>query len=367
MKVLFVTNYPSPYRVHFFNELGKLCNLTVVFEETPEQQIHRDAKWFYTKYDNFTAVFLKNYPLGKSKNGMPPRTISPSIIGEVKKLYDIRIIGVYSTYSAILAILYMQKRKIPYWIETDGGMAKNGEGFQEKLKKKLISGAIKYFSPSSESDQYLMHYGADENAIIRYPFTSLFNKDILKEIVPKSEKISIRKKLEMTEGHIILSVGQFIHRKGFDILLEAVSEIQDDIGVYIIGGVAPKEYIKLRTDLGLDEKVHFVDFKEKNELIEYYKAADLFVLPTREDIWGLVINEAMAYGLPIITTNKCVAGMELVKENGILVETENVSDLSKAIKKMLKCDIDFNGEKSLEVIRKYTFENMAKIHKEAFQ
>ena len=53
-------------------------------------------------------------------------------------------------------------------------------------------------------------------------------------------------------------------------------------------------------------------------------ASDLFVLPTREDIWGLVINEAMSFGLPIITTRKCIAGTELITdgENGYLLEAD---------------------------------------------
>ena len=54
--------------------------------------------------------------------------------------------------------------------------------------------------------------------------------------------------------------------------------------------------------------VHFVGFKTKEQLEDYYRAADLFVLPTREDIWGLVVAEAMAYGLGVITTNRCNAG-----------------------------------------------------------
>ena len=50
----------------------------------------------------------------------------------------------------------------------------------------------------------------------------------------------------------------------------------------------------------------------------YYQAADMLVFPTREDIWGLVINEAMANGLPTVSTDKCVAALEMIKqgENG---------------------------------------------------
>ena len=85
------------------------------------------------------------------------------------------------------------------------------------------------------------------------------------------------------------------------------------------------------------ENVHFIGFKSKEELKKYYKSADLFVLPTREDIWGLVINEAMSYGLPIITTNKCVAGVELINndENGFIVSVEDSKSISKKINLLL--------------------------------
>lgn len=72
---------------------------------------------------------------------------------------------------------------------------------------------------------------------------------------------------------------------------------------------------------------------------KYYKAADLFVLPTREDIWGLVINEAMAYGLPIITTDKCVAGVQLLNNQELtIIPTNDISSLATAINYLLKDD-----------------------------
>ena len=59
-------------------------------------------------------------------------------------------------------------------------------------------------------------------------------------------------------------------------------------------------------------------------------------MPTREDIWGLVINEALAYGLPTITTERCVAGLELIEDgvNGLLVPVGDVEALHQAMEKM---------------------------------
>ena len=92
----------------------------------------------------------------------------------------------------------------------------------------------------------------------------------------------------------------------------------------------------------------------------------MFVFPTREDIWGLVVNEAMANGLPIITTDKCVAGLELIEdgENGYIVPVENVDMLARKITFLLQNDSlrKIMAQKSLEYIKRYTIENMVVAH-----
>ena len=93
------------------------------------------------------------------------------------------------------------------------------------------------------------------------------------------------------------------------------------------------------------------------------------MLPTREDIWGLVINEAMAYGLPVITTDRCVAGLELVEEgrNGYIVPVEDEQVLADKMRAALASDMEAMGKASLEKIRPYTLENMARVHAEIFE
>lgn len=106
-----------------------------------------------------------------------------------------------------------------------------------------------------------------------------------------------------------------------------------------------------------------MDFQKKDRLKKYYMAADLFVLPTREDIWGLVVNEAMACGLGVITTNRCNAGLELIRnrENGYLVAVEDVHALREAMLEALE-NTEALGLCALETIRPYTVETMAADH-----
>lgn len=106
------------------------------------------------------------------------------------------------------------------------------------------------------------------------------------------------------------------------------------------------------------------------ELEEFYKAADIFVLPTRHDEWALVVNEALAKGLPIITTNRCGAGLEIIKnyKNGFLVNVDDVEDLANKINLVLN-DEDLckqMNENNLKLAKEYTIENMVKEHMKIF-
>ena len=171
----------------------------------------------------------------------------------------------------------------------------------------------------------------------------------------------------MCEKYILLAVGQFVPRKGYDILLQSASALGYDYGGYIVGGSAPKEYVTLKKTMSLNN-VHFVDFKNPSELKKYYMAADVFVHPTREDIWGLVINEAMAYGLPVVTTEKCIAGMEMIRENenGHIVGINNVNSLTYAIRDCVNKREEM-GIVSLKRAADYTIENMAVRHLKAWE
>lgn len=359
MKILFMTNYPAPYRVDFFNELGNHCDLTVAFEEMPEQQTHRDPNWFNTNYDNFSAAFLKPAVYHK-KHPM----FSLQILSEIKKGYDVIIVGVYSTFTSMIAIQYMISKHIPFYIETDGGSAKDGKGFVEKLKKHLIKHAVGYFSPSSGADEYLVFYGANRDKIYRYPFTSLQQSDLLEQPLTRAQKKIYKDRLGMPYDSVFLGVGQLIHRKGWDLLIKVAAQFPN-VGFYIIGGHTSEEYEQLRKAVAANN-VHFVEFKKKEALKEYYYAADFSVLPTRSDFWGLVINEALAYALPTITTRACVAGVDMIEngKNGYLVNVNSENELVDAISHLLGADNAYEQMQvnALNTAKEYTIENMVQAH-----
>lgn len=355
-KVLYLCNIPSPYMVDYLNELGKYCNLTAIFERSKSTE--RGDRWSNYRFISFRGIVLRgvNYSFDQS--------FSPSILFHlVSNNYDYIFITNPLTLTGILSIQYFRIRKIKYIIESEGSFPKDGKGFKEKFKKYIIANAYQYFSTTKLADDYLITYGADSKRIIKYPYSSIFDKDVITAPNTLEKKNYIRSRLGIKGDVVIIAVGRFIKLKRYQELIK-IWKYFDLSHQLIIVGEGPErenyEDLILENQLG---NVKIVNFLNKEELLDYYDASDIFVHPTESDTWGLVINEAMSRGLPVITTTKCIAGLELVKGNGYIVNSE-LSDLRYKIEYLIE-----NPEirklmslRSLEIIKDYTIETMAQKH-----
>ena len=361
MKVLFLTNVPSPYRVDFFNELGKFCKLTVLFQKKTSDE--RDSSWRNYSFNNFEGIFLKGISLNADT------AFCPRVTKYIKKkIFDKIVICDYSSPTGMLAILKLRLKKIEYYIEIDGGFAKSGKGIKERVKSFFLSKASGYFSTGDEADNYLIHYGAKKELIHRYPFTSLKQKDISDNLCTIKNKNFVKKQMLCDNSFVILSIGQFIPRKGFDLLLKAISDL-NGIHLFLIGGKPTDEYLNI-VEEGRLSNITFLPYMNKEDLDKYFTCSDIFVLPTREDIWGLVVNEAISYGLPVITTNRCLAGLELIHDDdvGKIVPKEDIESLRKSIIDYTNENIYLSEkvEKRIKLISNYSIEKMVSAHLNVF-
>lgn len=355
LKILFITNIPSPYRVDFFNEIGKHTSLTVCYERCSASD--RSTEWKPEKPKSYNEIYADVKPFRNDAS------IGLGVVKVIKKsTFDCLVISGYSSPSVAAAIIYCRLCHIQFYYESDGGFYKKDNLISRGIKKYLLCGAKGHLTTCDEHIKYLKSLGIDENKIFKYPFSSLMDKDILNNPPDVEGKNNLREKLGIHEKKVIVSVGQFIYRKGFDVLLEACKSLGADTGIYCIGGEVTADLLHIKNDNNL-LNVHFVDFQNKDNLKLWYMSADCFVLPTREDIWGLVVNEAMANALPVITTDRCNAGLELVRDgyNGYIVPAGNAEELNKAMINVLS-NCKAMGENSLKLIKGYTIEEMVKIH-----
>ncbi len=362
-KVLFLTNYPAPYRVRFFDELARTLDVTVLFADRTEDQKHRNADWYIPGQGRFHAVQLERRAAVFGTNAL-----CLDVTAWLRKDFDAIVVCGYSNPTVMLAMAYLRLHRIPFYMEVDGGLIRREGRGKYLFKRALVRMASWWLSSGRATTRYLVHYGAEENRVFTYPFSSLDEGDIADAPAALEEMAALRQMLGSGEAKVVLAVGQFIHRMGFDVLLRAVPDLEPDTGVYFVGGTPTADYLRLREELGA-ERVHFVGFLKKEALTAYYRAADVFVLPTREDIWGLVVNEAMAYGLPVIATDHCVAALELVEDgvSGYLVPVEDAGLLAERINRTLAGDTEKMGAAALERVRPYTIQGMVRAHLELFE
>lgn len=355
MKVLFMTNIPAPYRVVFFNQLAEKCDLTVLFEQ--ENNSERNTEWYKNNTYHFKYHFL-------------PKHYFKKLIQILKEDYDLIIMGNYASRVSAIARFYLKSKRKRYIISADGGFAHDKYIFTKWIKTYFMSSADYWLSSGQGTNEYLKAYGAKEKNIYTFHFTSLSKEDILSKPIKYSEKLKLRKKLGYDYKRIFVSVGQIVPRKGYDIFLETIKNEKCEDTAFIIIGTGNllehyKEFIKEQHI----ENVFFVGFKDKKEVLEFYKMADVFFFPTRYDIWGLVINEAMSIGLPIISSDKALASLELLSKE-FMFSIEHKEEFLKLIHDFISKDekeLYSIGESNLNKIKEYSIEQMVEDHLNIFK
>lgn len=360
MKVLFLTFIPSPYRLSFFEELGKQCDLTVLFERG--QSKYRKGNWKDFQFNGYKGIILKGITAY-----LQDRFCPGCLKYVLNRSYDVIVLSNPLSPTGILAATIMRMCRIPYIVECDGAFPTGIKNWKTKLKGFVMKHAKLCMSPGAKADEYFEETGVEKSRIMRYPFTSVSELEIVDAPLDSDSKNSLRKEIGMQEGFTVISVGQFIHRKGFDNLLK-VADICRDTNFVIIGDKPTQDYLDYVAEKQL-KNVCFKEFMPKTEVYKWLKASDLYLMSTRYDIWGLVVNEALACGLPIISTNQCLASLEMIEEgkNGYLTSVDDIALMAKYINDIKQTSRLFDmGYNAIATAKKYTFSTMANAHISAF-
>lgn len=352
-RLLVISSYPAPYRIDVFDGLRDKYQMDVFFATCKDQ--NRSSRFFVNREQS------RYFVLSEEED----KKIFRQAMRKIKH-YDAVLAYDWYLPEALICELWAVVNHIPYFINCDGALPEEKNGIKEQIKKFFIQRARCCFAGGVYAKKYFLKYGAKEDHIVEHKFTSLHKEMILSQPILPDEKESLREELGLQRKKMVLSIGQFIERKGFDILLKAWGELDFKYQLLIIGGGELEEKYRQIIQNKNYKNISLLNFVPFKEISKYYMAADLFVLPTREDIWGLVINEAMAYGLPVISTDRCVAGLELIKQgyNGAIVGVNAVEQLHQQMEYYLSsCKMCQDaGVNSLELIQSYTLENIVISH-----
>lgn len=359
-KILFFTNMPSPYRVEFFNQLGKRCDLHVIFELNDAES--RDKSWFSRSFKSFVPHFLKSHSY--SEEG----SFSFRVIREYQKISpDVAVVCDISSLSGIALLSYLIRHKRPYIIEGDGAFNRPSNFLKAKIKSRFFRHAQKLLYTSDEHKRYYLRFGANAEKLLWYPFSSIREDTILND----DDIIQIKGKKDDDSPFVFLSAGRFLDWKNFETAIRAFGKAKIPNSRFVlIGGEPKKEYL----DIVKAEKIPSVDFlpfMSPESLFSMMQTSDCFVFPSLNDIWGLVINEAAANGLPILASRTTLSAPEIAKTTKgiVLFDGKNEEDLARKMREIAslsKEDRIRMGIANAHAIRSYTIESMVQAHFKLF-
>lgn len=330
-KVFFNQNIVSPYRLPLFEELNEEYDVTVWFHR--ENSKKRKWKTEQEKY-SFDSQILKNIQLG-------PITLNPGFLWKLlRKDFDIYFINenpsTFLSSFAILLVAKLKRKPAVIWSETiDTEKSKElpnsitkkvpvkaWRGFKEIYRKILFKFSNRFVAFSEMAEEFLIERGVSQDKIEKQIQVMPEN------LLPSPENHDLKEKYH--ENKVILSLGYLEERKGVQDLIEAFKQIEDDDYRLIIAGTGNYEQ-KLKKKASTDERIKFLGYLTEQEKANYFDKSDLFVLPTHHDPWGLVINEAIHYGTPVITTVAAGAKQLLNQEN--IYNPGDVEQLNTLLKK----------------------------------
>ncbi|OAD23267.1 glycosyl transferase group 1 [Candidatus Thiomargarita nelsonii] len=255
----------------------------------------------------------------------------------VKGKFDALVLIHANANCIAAALLCLLKRK-PYFIfvaNTRYDMRGTGK-VKEYLKRFLFQHARGILATGQAQKDYALQYTSDIKKISVIGNPSMYMGDLTGKLLGNRQ--NLRQQFNWEKQVVLLYVGRLSKEKGILTLLEALDKnYQEGIRpLLVLAGTGPL-LETLRQEalrLNLAQQIKFAGFLQREELAEYYAAADIFVLPSLSEPWGLVVNEAMEFGLPLILSDHIGCAPELLQEgkNGMSFPSGNSEKLASCIK-----------------------------------
>jgi glycosyltransferase involved in cell wall biosynthesis len=314
-RVVYWNNIPAPYMVERFNAVVERGNvdLEVWFSTRTET----DRSWQVAEECwRFPYRYLPALP-GRRTSAIP----LPALRARPEAL-----VSLYATPSFILGSTAARLRgiRIAYWVEVTFDAWIRRRWWKERLKSALLPRADGILTAGRDGAAFAMRYGVSPERIFTVPHVIDFDR--YAEGTARARRSRDRLRLQLgLDGVTFAYVGRLWSGKGLDHLLDAFGALQrenaHDVSLLLVGDGTDEARLRKRcADEGIGAVV-FAGFHDGDALLPLYASADVFVFPTLGDPFGMVVLEAMACGLPVISTSAAGEIADRIDEgvNGFVV------------------------------------------------
>lgn len=374
MKVLYCNPSFWDYRLPFYHRLNELFKGEFYVIYSPKRYCGREKLLNKIKailgnnalpYENEPMFDVYTRSFNHFSEGHQQIPFPFGLLRRIRKVRpDVLITEGFFQWTP-LVVLYGFLFRVPVFMGYERTLhTERNSGKIRKWHRQFTDCFIKgYLVNGSETKKYLLSIGVKESKI-HIGGMSADSEGLRKGIASlgSAERDSMLAKYKKNDGIVFLFCGALIERKGVEPLLKAWKEYTqthpNDTLLMVGGGELES---KLRKDFGSIPTVFIEGRKEYSEVCKYYAIADVFILPTIEDNWSLVIPEAMSCGLPVATSiyNGCHSELIREGENGITFDTFNQASIIQALDFFHDRDLKQMGQKSIEYEKPFDTEHCA--------
>jgi glycosyltransferase involved in cell wall biosynthesis len=341
LRLVILTEIIAPYRIPVFNVLARRpgLDLHVIFLAETDETLRQ---WRVYKDEIFFSHQI--LPSWRWRAGRTSILINRGLWSALNKANpQVIICGGYNYAASWEALLWSRRRGIPFvlWSESNIHDARAGQVWVEAMKAYFLRHCDSFVVPGKASLEYLKMLGCEDASISNAPNAvdnSWFGTRAESTFRRAAE---FRDQLRLP-SRFILFVGRLVPEKGVFDLLEAYamleSGLRSEVGLVFAGDGDSREELAQQAKRISPGTVCFPGFAQREDLAGLYALAEFLVLPTHSDPWGLVVNEAMACGLPIIVSSVAGCSADLVDDgwNGYVVPPRDSDKISAAINCVLR-------------------------------
>lgn len=339
LRIGVVTAIPTPYRDPFWNAVAS----------QPETALHvyycaattDDRPWTPSWQMHYESEFLPGMNVFKRLPSQGFIYWNPRIISRLREgRHDALIVGGYNYPTMIATMHFARRHRVPYFLMSESHLNEPKSTWRRLLKRPLVrwavGGAAGCLPTGTWARDYLMHYGADPARMCFMP--NVPDVDQLDATARElaGRRPEVRRQLGFGDGPLVLYIGRLVPFKRVDVLLEAFvrAGLPASARLAIVGdGVMRPELEALAGRLGLGDRVVFRGFVEPADVPLWYAAADVLALPSVGETWSVTLLEALASGLPVVTTDSVGAAADAIGDPavGTIVRSGDVDELATAI------------------------------------
>lgn len=327
----------------------------------------QQVKWDVDLLSGYHHVYLGERAKQRSITGFWS-LVCPEVWREIRsRRYDGVLLHGYAYAAFVLAFLAARSRGIPVFMRSETHLGLQRSGWRQRLRDAVLKRVYRHVAGclaiGTANREYYRALGVPDAKIFDMPYTVDNDRFIAAAQLTLEQRHAVRAKFGLRDDMpVVLYASKFMRRKHPDDVIEAIARLRTEgihASLLLVGTGEMEAQLRSRVaELGLTDVV-FGGFVNQAELPKVYAASDIFVLPSENEPWGLIVNEVMCAGLPVVVADEVGCVPDLVKDgvNGRTMRAGDVDSLVAALRDLLgdASTRQTMGEQSLGIIRNWSY------------